>query len=54
MSQRGEMKDGTATDDSTPPRLTVSNSRRVSDPPNGGLGAWLQVLGGHFLFFNSW
>jgi hypothetical protein len=23
-------------------------------PPNGGLRAWLQVLGSFFLFFNSW
>lgn len=23
-------------------------------PPNGGLTAWLQVVGAHFLFFNSW
>jgi hypothetical protein len=23
-------------------------------PPNGGLTAWLQVLGGYFIFFNSW
>ncbi|KAH8886516.1 MFS general substrate transporter [Thozetella sp. PMI_491] len=23
-------------------------------PPNGGLKAWVQVLGAHFLFFNSW
>jgi hypothetical protein len=23
-------------------------------PPNGGLVAWLQVLGAFFLFFNSW
>ena len=23
-------------------------------PPNGGLRAWIQVLGAHFLFFNSW
>ncbi len=23
-------------------------------PPNGGLNAWLQVLGSFFLFFNSW
>ena len=23
-------------------------------PPNGGLNAWIQVLGAHFLFFNSW
>lgn len=23
-------------------------------PPNGGAQAWLQVLGAHLLFFNSW
>lgn len=23
-------------------------------PPDGGLQAWLQVLGSFFLFFNSW
>jgi hypothetical protein len=23
-------------------------------PPNGGFKAWVQVLGAHFLFFNSW
>jgi hypothetical protein len=26
----------------------------VGDPPNGGLVAWLQVVGAFFLFFNSW
>lgn len=26
----------------------------VSSIPNGGLWAWLQVLGAFFLFFNSW
>ena len=25
-----------------------------SAPPNGGLRAWLQVLGSFFLFFNTW
>lgn len=25
-----------------------------SQIPNGGLQAWLQVLGAHLLFFNSW
>lgn len=24
------------------------------DIPDGGLNAWLQVLGAHFLFLNSW
>ena len=26
----------------------------TSEAPNGGLKAWLQVLGAHLLFFNSW
>jgi hypothetical protein len=26
----------------------------ISSIPNGGLKAWLQVLGAFFLFFNSW
>jgi hypothetical protein len=25
-----------------------------SPPPNGGLQAWMQVLGGFMLFFNTW
>lgn len=33
-------------DSTTPPA--------VGPPPNGGLMAWLQVLAGFFLFFNSW
>jgi hypothetical protein len=26
----------------------------VGEPPDGGFAAWLQVLGGFFIFFNSW
>lgn len=26
----------------------------IDPPPNGGLTAWLQVLGSFFLFFNCW
>jgi hypothetical protein len=29
-------------------------SHHEEAPPNGGLNAWLQVLGSFFLFFNSW
>ncbi|KAI9670970.1 MAG: hypothetical protein M1831_005055 [Alyxoria varia] len=36
----------TATASATPPTLTP--------PPDGGLTAWLQIVGAHFLFFNSW
>jgi hypothetical protein len=36
-----------------PPTLKASVNN-VSSIPNGGTKAWLQVLGAHFLFFNSW
>ena len=32
-----------------PPKQPVGN-----DIPNGGLHAWMQVLGAFFLVFNSW
>ncbi|KAK1758897.1 major facilitator superfamily domain-containing protein [Echria macrotheca] len=32
----------------------ASPAPKVPPPPNGGLHAWIQVLGAHFLFFNSW
>ncbi|WEW55598.1 hypothetical protein PRK78_001029 [Emydomyces testavorans] len=33
---------------------TKASVNNVSSIPNGGTRAWLQVLGAHFLFFNSW
>jgi MFS family permease len=33
---------------------SLSPSKEPSPPPNGGLIAWLQVLGGFFAYFNSW
>jgi MFS family permease len=36
---------------SSPPHSTPTG---VSLPPNGGLNAWLQVLGSFFLFFNTY
>jgi hypothetical protein len=32
-------------------RPSINNAAAM---PNGGLTAWLQVLGAFFLFFNSW
>lgn len=29
-------------------------SNLTAPPPDGGLVAWLQVVGAAFLFFNSW
>ena len=42
---------------STVPPLEVTVEKQLpaqEAPPNGGLNAWLQVLGSFFLFFNSW
>lgn len=38
--------------DSTYPACTIEIN--ASDVPDGGLWAWLQVLGGFFLLFNTW
>jgi hypothetical protein len=39
-----------------PPLNAAVEEKRPPEepPPNGGLNAWLQVLGSFFLFFNSW
>jgi hypothetical protein len=34
--------------------LVKPNVHDMSSVPNGGLGAWLQVLGGFFILFNTW
>jgi hypothetical protein len=33
---------------------TKASVNNISSIPNGGLRAWLQVLGVFFLFFNTW
>ena len=38
-----------------PPKpVAASGGPPGGPPPNGGTKAWLQVLGGFFLFFNTW
>ncbi|KIW28753.1 uncharacterized protein PV07_04627 [Cladophialophora immunda] len=46
----------TATTQAPTPASTFLKEAQVATPPppNGGLKAWTQVLGAHFLFFNSW
>ena len=34
--------------------VTTRAANNSSPPPNGGLSAWLQVLGSFMLFFNTW
>lgn len=36
------------------PKREPVPAETATPPPNGGLQAWTQVLGAHFLFFNSW
>ncbi|ORY04143.1 monocarboxylate permease-like protein, mch4 [Clohesyomyces aquaticus] len=45
--------DGAATDKETRTR-ELENSAKPTAPPNGGLIAWLQVVSGFMLFFNTW
>ena len=33
---------------------TAAAPNPTAPPPDGGLVAWLQVVGAAFLFFNSW
>ena len=33
---------------------TAAAANPTAPPPDGGLVAWLQVVGAAFLFFNSW
>lgn len=50
--------DGSATtsdyEKSTVGNAAAQQPLQPPPPPNGGLTAWIQVLGAHFLLFNSW
>jgi hypothetical protein len=37
-----------------PLELEIQSKHKIDPPPNGGLKAWVQVLGAFMLFFNSW
>lgn len=43
-----------AKEDALPATPATPSSAAPGPPPNGGLQAWLQVLGGFCLFFNTW
>lgn len=34
--------------------VSMASVNNISSIPNGGLKAWLQVLGAFFLMFNTW
>ncbi|TID24958.1 MFS general substrate transporter [Venturia nashicola] len=48
-TQKSENTGVKATKEST--RVSVNNASQI---PNGGFQAWMQVVGGFFLFFNTW
>lgn len=39
---------------SVSPEPSTNNRKPPGPPPNGGLTAWLQVLGCFMLYFNTW
>lgn len=41
-------------EEDTPISSTAESYKKIDPPPNGGLLAWLQVLGSFFLYFNCW
>ena len=49
-------EDTGAPSDGAPLELAISYQSVPAQPsiPNGGTTAWLQVLSGFFMFFNSW
>lgn len=46
--------DGATLEPTATNKSAVPSVNNVKSIPNGGLKAWLQVLGAFFLFFNSW
>jgi hypothetical protein len=44
----------TSKEESDTPKLVAQSQPALNPPPNGGLEAWVQVVGAFMLFFNSW
>jgi hypothetical protein len=44
----------TSKEESDTPPLVAQGQPALNPPPNGGLKAWVQVVGAFMLFFNSW
>lgn len=53
-SGKNEKFNSSSPDSPTSDQNTPQHLASVGPPPNGGLTAWLQVLAGFLLFFNSW
>lgn len=44
----------TSKEESATPAIAAHRQVKSEQPPNGGIKAWVQVLGAFMLFFNSW
>jgi hypothetical protein len=55
-SRSEQMQDPLDLPSLAPPLEAIQDGKLPAElaPPNGGLCAWLHVLGSFFLFFNSW
>jgi MFS family permease len=53
-NQSAEKGPALAPPQESPPDGTKNNPGAIPNIPNGGLQAWLHVLGGFMLFFNTW
>ncbi|KAI9730843.1 MAG: hypothetical protein M1834_005561 [Cirrosporium novae-zelandiae] len=53
-TSRTDIGDGLKEQSGEPPKQESPIPDTTSEIPNGGLKAWLQVLGSFLLFFNSW
>ena len=50
----GEQREGTNVGEQLEPSKSRPSINNAAAIPDGGLTAWLQVLGAFFLFFNTW
>lgn len=54
MQQGQGFRSETPSNGSPGERRHPDSEKGVSPVPDGGIRAWLQVLGAFFLFFNTW
>ena len=56
MAAAESLNENEAGSNDSAPAIELHRAAPPGPPPipNGGLQAWLQVLGAHFLWFNTW
>jgi hypothetical protein len=51
---QSEIDENGLTNNTVRAQLTAVKEESSGEAPDGGFVAWTQVIGAHFLFFNSW